>query len=430
MRRPRGWISRTCVICLLAACTPAPTATSIPTAAASITASAAAPTSSSPSSALNTPQPGGLVVQEIAQENGFSLARWAPDGRAFAVTVGQRQPTSGSAEVFAADGSKLATIAGASDVAWLDASTLAVFAMSPTVAFGSVIVHSLAGTAEMVASSTSGGIVGSGTSRIAILDPYTQTTPARFRVFGSSAASTPADASWFSADEIEGSPVVWSSDASLLAVFVDISTAAASGLIARTVSVRRDPFSGAAKLAAASSMSARLVVRRYPGDTIVPTPNDIFQGPAEWSFSPDDRFVVGGGVTQATGIVDLRSGRLTELPLGHAGWTPDGNLVLVRDNGSAALWHPDGSITETGLPAGTPTFGPRPDEAFVTPPYAQGIAGNALVQIGGRSAAIPLLPYAPFASATWAPDGSACFVATGGDNAQLADATLYRVSLP
>lgn len=54
----------------------------------------------------------------------------------------------------------------------------------------------------------------------------------------------------------------------------------------------------------------------------------------------------------------------------------------------------------------------------------------AIVEMDGRSATIPLPLNAPGATAAWAPDGSACYVATDADHAQLLDARLCRVSVP
>lgn len=405
------------------------------------TTASSGPASAPPASLVPSPsptpastlQPGGLVVTAIATDNEFTNPRWAPDGRAFAVTVGWGRPINGSAEIYAADGAtRLATFPGGGDVAWLDASTFALFETSIESVNGSVTVRSLSGAPEIVASSTSGGFLGTGTSRLAILDPFDAdpSTPVRFRVFGQGVGSRPGDKAWPVSDEIEGQPIVWSNDASLLLTFVG-AEAAASGLPqARTVSTHEAAHANEPVLGAGASPRVRLVVRRYPGGAVVPTPDVLFEARAVWVFSPDGRFLAGGGVTKPTSVIDLVSGRFVELPRAHAGWTPTGELALLREGAPASLWHPDGSITETSLPLGVPTFGPLPGEAFITPPCDVGVACSATVQIGSKSATIPLLPNAPFATAFWAPDGTACYVTTATDDAQLLHSTLYRVTAP
>jgi hypothetical protein len=373
-------------------------------------------------------------VTEVAQANGFSSPAWSPDGRHFAVTWGWGMSSPGETDIYTADGQRMQRIPEGQEVAWLDASTLALLDSTMATVNGSVILHSISGGTGSVEASASIGIVGSGTSRLAVAspidsDPATADAPS-FRVFGDRAGSAPGDAAWSIATEFEGQPIAWSNDGTLLAIHVDPGAATATEAGVATAAWRLGSGDRGPTLGAGGQVPTRLVVRRFPGGQVVPTPDVVFDARADWLFSPGRRYLAGGSVFQETSVIDLAADRLINVPYAHAGWTGSGQLVLVQDNGPALLWAPDGSITPTDLPVGTPTFGPVSGEIFINPPFNPGVQESAIVRIGDRTASIPLPLYAPGATASWAPDGSACYVATASDDAQLLDARLYRVSIP
>jgi hypothetical protein len=147
------------------------------------------------------------------------------------------------------------------------------------------------------------------------------------------------------------------------------------------------------------------------------------------SFSPNGRWLAAYGTPW---IVDVQTGAVRDVTgFSISGWTPSGELVLARPDQTSALWHPDGTTTDTGLPAGAPAYGPLPGEvALITRGSGSGISGTAAVHIGNRTANVPLLAAGGAWNVSWAPDGSSCFVLTGSDDAQAMRDSLIRVAAP
>lgn len=187
---------------------------------------------------------------------------------------------------------------------------------------------------------------------------------------------------------------------------------------------------------ASTTPAVTLTLRRYPGGAELKVPQGIGVDYGRGvHFSPDGGYLAVAEARSAdpvrdvwTVVFDLASGTAQHVLGGRipGGWTPDGRLLVERAGGSARLWSPSGTLSDSGLPPGWATYGPSMSDVAVVGT----VAGTPLLWIstagGSRQVALhgddPFALHAAETSVTWAPDGASCWVATPGE--------LLRVAAP
>jgi hypothetical protein len=368
------------------------------------------------------PSVGDLSVQVILVDHVLEQVRWSPDGRRFALGVGTGTAGAGRVDVYTTDGAKDASFPGSLDAAWLDPDTLVTFDPDPYEGGGTLTIHSLTTGSSEALPGPGGGILGNnhGLVAISVFTPpdAAPDQPPTVRILGHWDAAIPPGGAgyWSEGDPIAGLgwPMAWSADGTLLAFLTPVGTARGEG-----------PAGSTTRLAAATVRPASLAIRRFPGNAPVPLPDVTVDSAFDPTFSPDGRWLTGLG---GDILIDLQSGTVHTLPSSPAGWTPDGDLVLRGSDQVSVLWQPGGSTTGTGLPPGLPVYGPLPGEVALLS-AAEGDVGAAMVTIASRSVSVPPLPHGSW-TVSWSPDGSACLLETGTDDAQLAHDSLIRLAPP
>lgn len=394
------------VVVVAAACTATTTpAVSTLTLDGSSSRLASPPPIASPAESPSLP-PG---VATIDTAHAIDRVAWSPDGQFLAVEAGSGTVGLGVADILSADGRYLGSVAGW-EFAWLDASHLATL---EGVGSSAVIVRSVDGTERTKVPGQYSGILGNGHGLVALVEATdARDWPEAFRIWSASGLGPKIRG--------RGFPVAWSPDGHLLALFKPTPKATGD--------------SGSVGLASTGGgdTPATLSVLRFPGATpVAGGTGAVLDTRTVLAFSPDGHWLaLSGG--EGTVIFDLHGGRPTTVSrLTPLGWSPDGRLVLQGPDGTVRLRAPSGSLTDPGLPPGFVHYGPSMDDVAIFQQDAidKG-SGRALIRIGDFSVTIPLFMAGPGATVLWTADGSACYLATGTDDAQQLHDHLLRIARP
>jgi photosystem II stability/assembly factor-like uncharacterized protein len=354
-----------------------------------------APTGS-PSGVIELPAGSALVDTSFS----FGALAWSPGGQVLAAEAADQGFGHDRVDLFAPDGARIASIPG-SGFGWLDAARLAVYQASPSVGGGTIGLYTTAGRLIERLPGRWGGMLANGHGSLA-LEPVASpglAAAGAVRIWTAGTLGPPIAG--------EGMPERWSPDGTrLLLVRTDL-TAQTGATLAST----GGPIPG-----------VLTVIRAAVGAVIAPTPYRLADVRGSRAWSPDGRYLATDDAGGAT-VLDLASGRV--LRTGVTGspltWRPDGRLVLVASDGASRLWSPNGQATPSGLPPGDPTYGPTLAQVAIRPP--SGATMLTLISHGTTLA----LSADPGSSATWAPDGSACFVTTAAPGTPM---LLVRVASP
>lgn len=377
---------------------------------------------------------GGLAAETLATGSSVESIHWSPDGKRLAVAIWSGTLGVGRVEVFPADGSKpLATYDGTA-AAWLDDSTVAVSASNPDPG-AIIVVHSLNGVPGVSLPRPRYGLLGDDHGLAAISDSDFGQAGPKISIVGAW-SPVPADAVFGRWSEITmatpGRPSSWSADGRFLALAIDAEAASVAD-VAWDGSGDRGSGTGRVRLAAASQAPVRLSLMRVPSGRLVETPNLVWDGHVPWLFSPDGSLLVGGTEDGVTLVLDTTSGRIAKRlgSLEPDAWIPTGQLLLTRPNGTTVLWNPgNDSLTDTDLGTALVIIGPREGEVALFPTSPDSLAATVEVRMAGQVATLDLeYGASPWAS-SWAPDGSAFYLATATDDAQRLHSSLVRISLP
>ena len=350
----------------------------------------------SPSGVIELPAGSALVDTSFS----FGALAWSPGGQVLAVEAADQGFGHDRVDLFAPDGSRIASIPG-SGFGWLDVARLAVYQASAGTGGGTLGLYTAAGRLIERLAGQWGGMLASGHGSLA-LEP----------VAGSARAAGGDVRIWTAgtlgpAIQGQGVPERWSADGTrLLLVRTDLTAQAGA-----TLAATGGPIPG-----------VLTVIRAADGAIVAPTPYHLADVRGFRAWRPDGRYLATDDVDGAT-VLDLAAGRV--LRTGVAGspvdWSPDGRLVLVASDGTSRLWSPDGHATPSGLPPGDPIYGPTLAQVALRPP-----SGGTVLTLISHGTTLTL-PADPGSSATWAPDGSACFVTTAAPGAPM---VLVRVAVP
>ncbi len=400
------------VAALLAACG----ATPVTSAPSTVSATPSPPPTASPTSTpAPTLPPGTLVLDTVSGVGPFALS---PDGDYLAALMQDKQST-GTVEVFTVAGTKVTTYPG-QGFGWLDATTLAVFQPGADSVNGTVTLHDVAAPAIAALvrpiPGTWSGVLGNGRGAL-VLDsavPQGEYGFDHFQVWTSGRLG-PLLTTF-------GTPMGWSPDGSLLVLEASRDTARRStGVV----------------LANTGYNEAEVHVLRFPaGQPLAVFPSGlIVDSPAY--FSRDGRYLAASGTgtdrrPQGPVIVDLTTGSVRSIGVDDRvlGWTPDDRVVLMATDGHTRLWAPDGTLADSGLPAGAVGYGPTMTDVAAV---ASGLDAPTwlTIQSSRGMVVVPMHNNPPPESDTvWTADGQAVFVDTLTTDAQQVMDQLLRVPVP
>jgi len=339
-----------------------------------------------------TAQPSGLPPGARVVDGAWNIAEldWSPDGAHLAVLRSDQTAGQGLVDILDPHGN-LSTGFKATTAGWLDASHIVTFwAAQDGTAGGSVTVHALDGTPDIDIPGTWAGILPNGHGTLVLPIPNGVDPPDAFRVWTAGTLG-PAITG-------HGDPMRWSPDGHLLALESGITYGGGTG----------------------ASITADLQVLQFPGPVPLRVPGDTrLDGHTPLLFSADSGSLVATTAVDASPgvysptLYDLHADTTRPIAVPGYGlsWTPDGRLVVQAEDGAVRLWSPvDGSVTAG--PAGLLAYGPDVGDVVTSATQVNG--SPTTIEVTATTGSLTLATTGASPSATWTPDGSAIFVATGG----------------
>ena len=259
---------------------------------------------------------------------------------------------------------------------------------------GTVAVHAVGGTSDVTVAGTWAGILPDGHGSLLLSElPKDQAYPDRSRIWTNGSLGLEIAG--------HGMPMAWSPDGRYLALESSFEESGGTG----------------------GSISADLEVLEFPGATPVHMPGDRrVDGHSPLLFSPDSRSLVATTAVEASRgvysptLYDIGGDVTRAIPAPGYGlsWAPDGRLVVQAEDGTLRLWSPtDGSVAAG--PVRLLAYGPTVDDVVTAGALIDG--SPTTIEVATQRGAVTLTATGIDPSATWAPDGLAVFVVTGGTGA-------------
>lgn len=330
---------------------------------------------------------------------------WSPDHSTLAVTTAGVSSGQGRVDLLSADGAQRASLT-AEAAAWVDASHLVTLETTPADPDGAAMAAWLVDVqtgSRLAIEGRFSGLLGGSHGAVALTRTPTQADSDAMAVIWRDGALDPAP--------FGGSPVAWSPDGSLLAF----------------ATAPRVPLGASA----GGSEPARLVIVGVPSwERRFDSGDDLVDARLPVYFSADGRSVAATSTSGGTLIFDLATTTPTRVEASSPfGWTSNGGLILVGEDGQIRLRDGDGVLTDPALPTGLPVYGPAGSIA-VLQPAATITSGSVQIGRNGTWRTVSGVAAGRGTPIAWTADGSACFLATGSSDASRELDRVFRVTVP